>query len=415
MKKIGMMIIGVLFAFTQMVQAQQPQRAAQMHRYFQQTLIPFIEQQQAQFEKVLTPSEKSELLQIREEMATYRKQGAQMRQAMQGNFNQAAWDARKAQFDAIVAKARKIVEAHPKAAAAYKNAVEKKIAEIKQQMPMAGAMMAGRTGGQGPGMGNRMSKLDRLSDPAVGLVMDLKAMQGMMRNHPQGMMRMNGGQGMRGMRNPQQGMFGSAGMFGPQRMGGMQGNFRQGFSGGMKQHMMMIMRNPEVKKQIMAYKEKNILPVIARQRAAFDKVLSKKERKIIAEARTQMKSQREEMLAMRKQGQRPDDSARLAMQVAMQKERLAVQEIMLRHYSELQKALAPVQEKMPQWRADIRKIVVNYMVDQQMKQHVQQRRAFQNKMKSKEDMMFLLMDPQQPDATMFSPLFQQNKNRFNGF
>ncbi len=397
MKKIGMMIIGVLFAFTQMVQAQQPQRAAQMHRYFQQTLIPFIEQQQAQFEKVLTPSEKSELQQIREEMATYRKQGAQMRQSMQGHFNQAAWDARKTQFDAIVAKVRKIVEAHPKAAAAYKNAVEKKIIEIKQQMPMTG-----KTGGQGSGRGNRMSKLDRLSDPAIGLVMDLKAMQGMMRNHPQGM-RMNGRQGMHGMRNPQQGKFGPAKMYGSHHRDGMQ------------QHMMMIMRNPEVKKQIMAYKEKNILPVIARQREAFNKVLSKKEQKIIAEARAQMKTQREKMMAMRKQGQRLNDSARLAMELSMQKQRLAVQEIMLKHYNALQKALVPVQEKMPQWRADIRKIVVNYMVEQQMKQHTQQIKTMQNKMKNKAEMMFLLMDPQHPDANLFMHSFSPNKSGYKRF
>jgi len=394
MKKVGIVILGILFATMQMVQAQQPQRFAQMHQYLQQTLIPFIEQQQAQFEKVLTPAEKTELQQIKKEMAQFRQQGAQMRQAMQGNFNQAAWDNRQAQFDAIVAKARKIVDAHPKAAAAYKSAVEKKLAEIQQQMPgMAAGGPAGRGGMRG---GNHQSRLNRLSDPAVGLVMDLKAMQGMMRNHP-GRMNKKGGR--------------PAGMWGRQGMPGQQ--FQQGgFPGNQKRAIMMAMRNPEVRKEIQAYKEKNVLPFVAKQRAAFDKVLTKKEKKIIANARTQMKTRQEKMMMFRQQGQRPNDSARLALQLALQKDRLAVQEIMLKHYSELQKALAPLKQKMPQWQADIRKIVVNQMIDQQMKQHAQQRKTMQKRMQNKEDMMFLLMDPQHPDATLFVPFSSQKKFPF---
>ena len=388
MKKIGLIFMIMLFAGT-MVQAQQPQqRNNPRSGYFQQTVIPFVEKQQAKLEQALTPAEKQELQKIREEMAVFRKQGAQMRKAMQGHFNQQAWDARKAQFEAIVAKARKLAEAHPAAAEAYKKAVEEKM----QQMPaMAGNRMGAQGGGHGMMGKNPQAKMKKLSDPAFGLLMNFKAMQGMRAHHPQGMKGNRGAAGY-GKRMP--------------------GNRTMGNSGAISHAVMMAMRQPAVQEKIRAYRVKNILPVMKKQREAFDKLLSNKEKKEIARARNDMKALRDQRLKMRKEGMRPSDSARLAMQLQMDKDRVAIRGIALKHYGELQKTLAPIKEKMPQWRRDIRKIVAEYVVEQQM-QHLS--KTFGKKihpfLKEKGEMMFLLMDPAHPDDNGLMPLFGANPGR----
>lgn len=392
MKKFGFMMMVLLFAGMGMLQAQPPQQQnGPMRGYFQQTVLPFIEKQQAKLEQALTPAEKQELQKIREEMAVFRKQGMQMRQAMQGHFNQQALDARKAQFKAIVAKARKLVEAHPQAAAAYKNAVEKELARMKQQMPaMNGNSMGQNSRGHGMMGKSPQAKMQKLSDPALGLIMDVKAMKGMMMHS------------VRGMQANRKGMHAGRGMQ-PKRQ--------------MKQHdalsyaIMRALQQPAVKSKIKAYREKNILPVVRAQREAFDKVLTKKEKKRIAEIRNSMKAMRMQRMQMRSQGVRPSDSARLAMQQKMDEDRVAVRQIILNHYGAFQIAMAPIKEKMPRWRKDIRKIVAEYVVEQQM-QHMSGKYGKTPPMlKEKGGMMFLLMDPAHPDTELYMPFPGVNKKR----
>ncbi len=379
MKKLRLILVALLFAGWGTVQAQQPQqRNTQMRGYFQQTVLPFVEKQQAKLVQALTPAEKQELQKIREEMITFRKQGAQMRKAMQGHFNQQAWDARKARFEAIVAKARKLTEAHPQAAAAYKKAVEDELAKWREQMPARAGGRMGAQGGHNMMGKNPHAKMNKLSDPAFGLLLDARAMQSMM--HHQGM---KGNGGMKGREMGNRGKPAYKPMERPE---------------GFAHAVMMAMRKPEVQKKIKAYREKNILPVIEKQRKVFDNVLSKKEKKEIAEARANMKTLRDQHRQMRTGGERLSDSARLAMQQQLDKDRIAIRGIVLKHYSELQKALAPIREKMPQWRKDIRKIVAEYVVEQQMNRMGKAVNSkIQPLMKEKGEMMFLLMDPANPD------------------
>ncbi len=385
MKKFGIMIFALLFAGMGMVNAQQPQqKQAQMRTYFQQTILPFVEQQQAKFEQVLTTSEKKTLADIRQEMETFRQQGAQMRKAMQGNFNQAAWDARKAQFDAIVAKARQLADAHPREAEAYKKAIETEMTKWKENMPAMGQEQKGQQG-RGHGMmgGKSQTKFQRISDPALGLLMSGKQLNSMMMHHPHGM---NGKQGMRGNR-PMDNM-------------------------GKRRHaMMMAMQNPETKAKVQAYVEKNIFPVISKEREAFEKELSKKEKKIIADARQQMQAQRAKMMQMRKTGKMAmNDSARMAMRQQMDKQHVALRQIVLDHYSELQKQMAPLKTKMPQWRADIHNLVMPnrpQQVNRNMNKPLQGK-AF---LKDRGDIMFLLFDPQHPDSNLFMHKLQDKKRK----
>jgi len=353
MKKFGIMIFALLFAGMEMVNAQQPQqpqqRKAQMRNYFQQTVLPFVEQQQAKFEQALSTTEKATLENIRQEMAIFRKQGIQMKKAMQGNFNQQAWNNRKAQFDAIVAKARKLADVHPKEAEAYKKAVENEMIKWKEHMP---AMAQGKMG-KSP-----QRKMQRLSDPALGLLLNGKQMNNMMMHHQRGM---------------------------------------QG-----KRSMMKAMRNPETRAKVKAYAEKNIFPVISKEREAFDKVLSKKEKKVIANARLQMKEQKARMMQMHANGKMAmNDSIKLAIWQQMDKNRVALRQIVLNHYSELQKQLAPIKEKMPQWRADIHNIIMPNRPQHQFKRSGMAHKPVKVFLKSRKEIMFLLFDPQHPDSNMF--------------
>jgi hypothetical protein len=360
MKKLGIMVFALLFAGMGMVNAQQPQqRKAQMRNYFQQTVLPFVEQQQAKFEQALTTSEKATLEKIRQEMATFRKQGAQMRKAMQGNFNQQAWDSRKAQFDAIVAKARKLADIHPKEAEAYKKAVENEMIKWKEHMPA----MAQERMGKSP-----QRKMQRLSEPALGLLMNGSQMSSMMMHH------------QRGMRG--------------------------------KQAMMRAMRNPETRAKVKAYAEKNIFPAISKEREAFDKVLSKKEKKVIADIRLQMQAQKTKMMQMHKNGKiAMNDSARLAMRQQMDKNRVALRQIVLDHYGALQKQLAPLKEKMPQWHAGIRNIIMPNRPQHQFKPKGMSHMPAKAFMKDRKEIMFLLFDPQHPDSNMFMHRMDRKRKR----
>jgi len=385
MKKLGIIIIALLFAGLGTVNAQQ-QKNVPVHNYFTQTVLPFIEQQQKNLELALTNSERTTLKKIRQEMVAFREQGIQMRKSMQGKFNPQARENRKAQFEAIVAKARKLVNAHPKAAAAYKKAIENELAKWKEHM-----MGMNRGNGNYNSRGQRMNfssgpGLQRLSDPAVGLLMDARVMRNRMMHKAWGM---KAGYGMRGNHG---------------RMGRYAMEHRNGFP----RAAMMAMHNPQVRAQIKAYVQKNVLPVIRTERELFDKYLSKKEKKTIANARATMQAQKERMMQLRKSGTKPSDSARLAMQLKMEENRIAMQQIVLKHYGELQKVMAPIKEKIPQWRNGIRKIIIQQIVEQQMKQPPKKVGAAKAMLKEKGDIRFLLFDPLHPENNGFM-------QPFNGF
>ena len=228
--------------------------------------------------------------------------------------------------------------------------VENEMIKWKEHMP---AMAQGKMG-KSP-----QRKMQRLSDPALGLLLDGNQMSSMMMHH------------QRGMR-------------------------------GSKQAMMKAMRNPETRAKVKAYAEKNIFPVISKEREALDKVLSKKEKKVIANARLQMKEQKAKMMQIHANGKMAmSDSSRLAMRQQMDKNRVALRQIVLNHYGELQKQLAPIKEKMPQWRADIHNIIVPNRPQNQFKPRGMPHMPAKAFMKERKEMMFLLFDPQHPDSNMF--------------
>lgn len=378
MKKLGIMILALLFAGTGMVNAQQPQqRNRQMKAYFQKTVLPFVEQQQAKFEKALSTSERRTLEAVRQEFTAFRKQGVQIRKSMHGNFNRQIWVSRKQAFSAIVAKARKLADAHPKEAEAYKKAIETEMAKWKAGMQSIRSGM-GRQTGRGQGMRNRQQPIfQKLSNPALGLLMDGNQMNGMMMHRT------------------------------------MKGSRQMGRQGG-QHHGMMAMRNPEIRAKVKVYADENIFPVISKEREAFDKDLNKREKKIIAEARQQMQARRAKMQQMRGNGKMVmNDSVRLAMWQQMDKSRVALRQIVLDHYGELQKQLAFIKLQIPKWRQNIRNIVMQNRPNQRLSQKLMGRhnptnRQMAGKLRenNRGEIRFLLFDPQHPDSNMFMHTMQ---------
>ena len=377
MKKLGIMILALLFAGMGMVNAQQPQqRNRQMKAYFQKTVLPFVEMQQAKFEKALSTSEKKTLEGIRQEFATFRKQGAQIRESMHRNFNRQRWAGRKEAFSTIVAKVRKLADAHPKEAEAYKKAIETEM--VKWKAEMQGMRSGkGRQTGYGQGMQNRQQPIfQKLSNPALGLLMDGNQMNGMMIHRA------------------------------------MKENRQMGRTCG-RNHDMMAMRNPEIRARVKAYADENIFPVISKEREAFDKVLSKREKKIIAKVRQQKQARRAKMQQMRGNGRMVmNDSVRLVMWQQMDKNRIALRQIVLDHYGELQKELAFIRTQMPQWRQNIRNIVMQNRPNQRLSQkpmgrhHPMSRQMGRKLWKNSREIRFLLFDPQHPDSNMFMHTMQ---------
>ena len=378
MKKLGIMILALLFAGTGMVNAQQPQQRSrqQMKAYFQKTVLPFVELQQAKFEKALSTSEKKTLEGVRQEFTTFRKQGAQIRKSMHGNFNRQMWVSRKQAFSAIVAKARKLADAHPKEAEAYKKAIETEMAKWKAGMQGMRLGM-GRQTDRWQGMRNRQQPMfQKLSNPALGLLMDGNQMNGMMMHRA------------------------------------MKENRQMGRTCG-RNHGMMAMRNLKIRAKVKTYADENIFPVISKEREAFDKVLSKREKKIIAEARQKMQARRAKMQQMRGNGRMAmNDSARLAMRQQMDKSRIALRQIALDHYGELQKELTFIKLQVPQWRQNIRNIVMQNRPNQRLSQKPMGRRNLMNRQmarklwKNSREIRFLLFDPQHPGNNMFMHFMQ---------
>lgn len=349
MKKLGFMMMVLLFTGMGMVNAQQPQAPNKpMQQYVRTEILPVVKTEQAKLIQALTAQEKQELAKIKEEMKTFRAQGKQIRESMNGNFNQQVWDTRKAALDAIKVKADKLVAAHPKAARAYKEAVDKVLTQFPRGpkgMQRGMGMRGGNRGIRGNGMTRQpgAQRMNRLSDPAFALLMDPE-------NIGANAKRMNSNGMNRGMRQG-----------GMRRQQGMRGQ-RMGHPRGRKPAPLPALRNPEVRAKIEAYAKDNIFPVLSKERTAFDAKLSGKEKKQIAAARKQWEARRAMMQKRRQDphfvpGQGVNDSTRLAMRLEMEKTMLPVREIALKHYTELKSVLAQIKGQSQQWRADIRGLV----------------------------------------------------------
>ncbi len=412
-KKTGIVFLMLLFAGMQMVNAQPQQRNnPQQMSFMKTTVLPFIQKQQEQFIKVLTPNEKATLNKAKNELKAFRAQGKQIRESMNGKFNQQLWDTRKAQYQKIISQVEAIVKAHPKAAKAYTMAMEKQEAIWSQNMPMRGNANGMK---MKKGMANRQNNMfSKLNNPAFALIMDTKNFQShtkMMMKRPnmnrQGMQR----QGKKGIRKN-----------GNCNQKGMKSMRNKKMMNKHHQIMMMkIMKNPSIRKEVLYYVKNNVVPTVIKERNNFEKDLSSRERKELTNARKSLKTIEEKIISIKEKaalsGNKPAGNELLSLNIEKQKNVIIVEEIALKHYTQLTSVINKIKINIPKWKNDVRKIVMANMPMQQ-KQMVG-RKGNQNfskqmmmkKNSAKSMIRFLLFDPENPQGFIFT----HKKGKKNNF
>lgn len=399
-KKTGIVFLMLLFAGMQMVNAQPQQRNnPQQMSFIKSTVLPFIQKQQEQFIKVLTPKEKATLNKAKNELKAFRAQGKQIRESMNGKFNQQLWNTRKAQYQKILSQVEAIVKAHPKAAKAYTTAMEKQEAIWIQNMPMRGNANGMK---MKKGMANRPNNMfSKLNNPAFALIMDTNNIQAMMKRPNRSGQRMKM-QGKRGIRKN--------GNCNPKGMKNMRNNKM-----GNKHHQMMmmkLMKNPSIRKEVLYYVKNNVVPTVIKERNNFEKDLSSRERKELNNARNSLKTIEEKIISIKEKaaltGNKPAGNELLSLNIEKQKNIIVVEEIALKHYAKLASVIDNIKINIPKWKNDVRKIVMANMPMQQKRMVGQKgNHPFRNQMMMKKNsaksmIRFLLFDPENPQGFMFA-------------
>jgi hypothetical protein len=255
-------------------------------------------------------------------------------------------------------EANAIADAHPKEKEHFQKTMDdnkdKWISDIAAIREKAAAGNGrGRSGQSGP-------MFDHFSDPGWLLLWDID------RKNFQQMARMGKGPGMHGHgmgRGNGQGRHGMGNCEGGRQGGGM------GMKNGMGPNQNM---NPELKAEIREYARQNIIPVIAKERKAFDKNLNDTEKEQIALAQGKRKARRIMFNEWYKSenfepGARRDDPNFDMMREDMQKSMQEVKSIAAAHSSEIEKAMGDIRSYARVWASEIRAIADKYQTGQHPK------------------------------------------------
>lgn len=326
MKKTGILAIVMLFVSTAIfAQPNRPQPPRdQMRQYIEKNVTPFLQSQKELLTASFSKDEKAELSKIQQDFETFKSQGQQVRESMQGHYNAQMAKMRKEGFDTILSRADALLATHSKEVAAYKKVLATKkakwLSDIKAMRPNFDNM------NKRPPF--KQSLIDRLDNPSFVLLWDGNSVPWhRMNSFRQG-----------GNRHGRMGMNRRGPRFGNKKMSPEQ---RQ-----------------EIREKVKAYAKKNIVPVVLAEQKEFEATLSRKELKQIDHARQQVLA-RKKMLQNR--GFTPNasksplrnDSTRLTLRIKRQKAMMPVQEIALKHYTEIEKHLAILKKNFPKWRSDL--------------------------------------------------------------
>lgn len=245
----------------------------------------------------------------------------------------------------IKKQAEKIADKYPEQSKKYTNEISNIRSEFRE-----GKSNYGRGNGRGmkankPGKGNYSGGREYINDPAFILLFN-----------PDNNAVSYRGQGRKAGR-------GGKGSQGAMRRGQKQGDCNYGRAGGHNGQGFGRAQNlPDgLKKELQAYAEKNIWPVLVEKRKDFDKNLSESEKNDIASARAMLKTRNAMVKQWRESddfvpGQRRNDTTFDGFREQMQENMMKIRDIAGMHYADLKSVEESIADQKVQWKSDMKKI-----------------------------------------------------------
>lgn len=376
MKKLGIAILLMIFGGLNLTIAQKGN--TEVRQYFEKEIQPVLETEQQNFYKALTTEE---LVRINELKAKTNTQMSGNQKGKNGSQKDGKQSHGKRYPKASIDEAKKIADAHPKEMKHFQKEIDKNMEKWMEDITAIRSKES-QKGGKG-NSGKEFPMFDHLSDPSWLLLWDKDRKS--MREQQNGKGRHQGdGRHAKGNCNGKeqgQGM----GMKG----GGMQNGL------GPNQNV-----NPELRAEIRDYAQENIIPVIAKERMAFDSYLSVAEKEQIALAQGKRKARRIMFKEWYKSedfepGARRDDPNFDNMREDMQKSMAEIRAIAKTHEGEIEEALDDIRIYSDTWEREMRVIADKYNGQNQGK-HQSQSRQLQQMLNP---IHFLLFNPDELEST----------------
>ena len=383
MKKLGITLLLIALggmALTMAQPSKQGQANPEIKKYFTENILPVVESEQQNFYKALSEDEMKKIeelkVQLDSQMAGMGK--GKSRGNRQGNRQgnkQGGQQQGRAMMQTFLDEANTIADAHPKQKKHFEKTMDdnkdkwlQDLTKIREENNLGGGR--GRSADGGP-------IFDHLKNPGWLLLWDKdqKNFQQMAR------MGKSKGQGMHGNGNCE---------------GGKHGN-GMGMKNGMGPNQNM---NPELSAEIRAYAEKNIIPVIAKERKDFDSNLSATEKKQIALAQGKRKARRIMFREWYKSedfeaGARRDDPNFDMMREDMQKSMEEIRVIASNHSTQIESSITNIRPYSKVWEPEIKAIAAKYQNGQNKKSG-----TFARSLRQIESpIQFLLFNPNETEST----------------
>lgn len=359
MKKVTLILavltIGAMATYSQ--NDNRKETRSKVLQYFEKNIFPTIEKQQTKYYGKLSDAEKQELKVVKEKIRANENGNMPMKNRGSKAGNHKAW--RRNCNNAFSPEVRKITEAHPKLNKSYMNIIEKKkqawITDIMKIHEENGCPNMDKTN-----IRTRIeTMMTNMSNPDWLLIWDSYSpqMKHFMGTAPHNNMNMRG----------------------------------------QKQE------NRELRTEIKSYAINNIIPVIAKERSDFNKVLSSKEKLIIDEARQKVQARRKTFKAQHQgnnfNANKPACNSTFdsSMRAEMQESMAAVREIAIAHDAEIKASIAKIRNHESEWKNGI--IEISKKNNQDPQQTMSKIKQRMNKFHT--PVSFLLFNPDKINESIF--------------
>lgn len=330
-------------------------------KYFEESVNPFLIDQQAQYMDALNDDDREEVMEIieRRNKNSYPDKNYSQRsgrggkkQGMKRDNSSPRFKADNSKQDRIIEQLQQITEKYPDQNKLYSKAIESKIMIWKNDLNEMHESLGIQPHGGKVGLPGYEMMFNRIATP-----------EGLLIWQPVSQRQTNKGNGKKSDR------FG----YRNQKV------------------------NPELENEIIEYAQTEILPVVINQRENFNKYLSDDEKKIIEDTRAKIKVRKvmfDTWYASEdfEPGKRAKDENFDAMREEMRSSMQKVRGISLLHNDELDQAMGDIYKNENKWENDIENIARSFNDDPEMAGEL-----FQKTMnKELSSVKFLLLDPSNP-------------------